>query len=266
MLKKESPYVTCPWHHYSQKLSLRIEKPRYAGFFTPEEAIAKQLRLVIAQEEIKPSGMRAAIFLLVDEEDGVVADAKYQVYGHSALIGALEAACEVVIHKNYTQIARMSADFLDKTLRDVDTKEAFPLESAPFLNLALSLLENSALQCQDIPCAAVYTDSPIQMPENNSHSHGYPGWKELSKQAKLTLIEEVINQDIRPYIELDAGGVQILDLIQETQVIIAYQGSCTSCHAATGSTLSAIQHILKTKLCEELVVIPDLSHLKTDNT
>jgi NifU-like protein len=73
------------------------------------------------------------------------------------------------------------------------------------------------------------------------------------------LLEEIIARDIRPYIELDAGGIQVIDLTTENEVLIAYQGSCTSCFSATGTTLSYIQQVLRAKVHPSLVVVPDLS-------
>jgi NifU-like protein len=103
--------------------------------------------------------------------------------------------------------------------------------------------------------------SPLT-PEMMSGS-GIEGWEELSLKEKLSIIEQVIQTEIRPYIELDAGGIQIIDLSDTHQLTIAYQGSCTSCHSATGSTLSAIQNILQAKVYPAIQVIPDLSYLKT---
>jgi NifU-like protein len=76
---------------------------------------------------------------------------------------------------------------------------------------------------------------------------------------QMTVLEQIIASDIRPYVELDAGGVQVLEVVAHREVIIAYQGSCTTCHSATGATLNAIQQILRTKVHPELVVIPDMS-------
>ncbi len=112
----------------------------------------------------------------------------------------------------------------------------------------------------DIPLAASYVAPPAPHDIGEVLEGGYPGWNTLSKVQQLGIIEEVIARDIRPYIELDAGGVQVLDLVQEREVLIAYQGSCTSCFSATGTTLSYIQQVLKAKVHPDLIVIPDLSN------
>ena len=128
------------------------------------------------------------------------------------------------------------------------------------LNLVLSAIETALEQCTDIPFDEVYTDSPLH--PDIGPGGLYPEWENLSKPDKLRVIEEIIQKEIRPYIELDAGGIQIISLSEQYELTIAYQGSCTSCHSATGSTLNAIQQILHARVHPGIIVIPDLSFLK----
>lgn len=72
------------------------------------------------------------------------------------------------------------------------------------------------------------------------------------------VIEEVMKEEIRPYIELDGGGVEVINLLNNREVIIAYEGSCTSCFSSTGATLSYIQQTLRAKVHPELIVIPNI--------
>ncbi|MEK7084346.1 MAG: iron-sulfur cluster assembly scaffold protein, partial [Patescibacteria group bacterium] len=76
-------YRPHPWTLYSKKLAQKIENPQFVGCFKPED---RGLRLVIGRQD------DIALYWLVDETDGVIADIRYQVIGPSALIGALEAA------------------------------------------------------------------------------------------------------------------------------------------------------------------------------
>ena len=85
----------------------------------------------------------------------------------------------------------------------------------------------------------------------------------FNREQKIGVIEEVISTEIRPYIEFDAGGVQIVDLVHDRELIIAYEGACSSCHSATGATLNAIQEILRAKVDKTLLVVPDPSFLNS---
>jgi NifU-like protein len=248
-----------PWSRYSKKLMAKIDKPRYVGFFTKEQSEERGMRLAEGKEGRIADGNVVWLYWLIDPDDGIIVDAKFQLYGQSALIGAAEIACELVVGKNYDQAKRISADLIDKQARDRHDEPAFPKETSPHLNLILGALENAAEQCTDIPFASTYTAPPAPRDIGETLEGGYPGWAGLTIKKKIAVIEDVIARDIRPYIELDAGNVQILNLLNDREVIIAYQGSCTSCFSATGTTLSYIQQVLKAKVYPDLIVIPDLA-------
>lgn len=258
-----STFFSFPYaQRYSKKLAAHIENPKYAGFFSADEAKARNMRLAVGTAGNIEEGRLVALYWLVDESDGVIADVKFQVYGPSALIGAAEGASELLIRKNYDQAKRVSADLLDAALHDKTNEEAFPKEAAPFINLVIDAIEDAAMKCVDIPFADTYVSTPMPNDSGSQENQVWPGWEELSVKQKISVIEQVIANDIRPYIELDAGGVEVLNLIEGKEVVIAYQGSCTSCYSATGATLNAIQQVLRSKVHPEIIVTPDLSFLQ----
>ena len=260
MLRKK--YTSYPWARYSKKLSARIERPMHSGFYSTESAKERGMRLAEGKAGGLEEGNLICLYLLVDESDGVIADAKFQVYGQSALIGAADAVCELLIRKNYDQARRSSSDFIDKHLRDRKEVSAFPEETYAHINLVLGAIDEAADQCMDIPLSDAYVAPPMTDSDINSgEARVYPGWDTLNPKQQISVIEEVIANDIRPYIELDAGGVEVLNFLNNRELIIAYKGSCTSCHSATGATLSAIQQILRMKVHPEIIVTPDISFL-----
>jgi NifU-like protein len=251
--------IFLPWHQYSKKLAQKIQNPLHVGFFSQEEACERGMRLAMGKEG--RDGAKIQMYLLVDPSDGIIADAKFQVRGPSALIGAAEALCELVIRKTYDQALRLTAELIDKQVRDKSGASAFPKEAFAYLNCALDALYHAAEQCLDIPFAEEFVPTPLD-PHSFGDTGGYPGFKTLNTEHKIAVIEQVIAQDIRPYIELDAGGIEVLSLVDDRELTIAYHGACTSCHSATGSTLHAIQEILRAKVDPDLTVIPDSSFLK----
>ncbi len=251
-------YPPHPWRAYGKKLSQKINQPQFVGFFQPEDAQGRALRLVVGRGSA-PDKCQIALYLLVDEMDGVIADIRYQMIGPSILIGVLEAACQFLLRKNYEQARRMSGDLIDREVRDREGEEAFPAEYYSYLNLVLEVVEGAAQQCTDIPIDETELISPLSS-EMFSGS-GIEGWEAFPHEKKIAIIEQVIQNEIRPYIELDAGGIQIVHLSGQHELTIAYEGSCTSCHSATGSTLNAIQQILQAKVYALIRVIPDLSLL-----
>jgi cysteine desulfurase len=235
---------------FSKKLREKIDRPKFSGSFSEEEAKQKGMRLV------KGDAKGISFFFLVDETDGIIADAKFVAFGPIALIGAGEVGCELVIRKNHQQASRISSDLIDQHVRDKKDIPAFPLQAGALLNQTLSAIDAAMLSCADIPCKAEDFDTtPIEW-DPGEHPNGIPGWDTFSITKKIQLIEEVIDKEIRPYVELDAGGVTINQLTENNELLISYHGSCTTCHSSTGSTLTAIQQILRTRIHPKLTVIP----------
>lgn len=244
------------WNSFSKKLREKIDRLRYVGYFDLQTAEDKNMRLVMGREE-NSSGMKVCFYWLVDESDGVIADAKFQVFGPVGLIAAAEVASELSLRKNYDQVSRISADLIDQHVRDRKDQPAFPKECHGFLNLILSAIDRAIQQCLDIPFSASFDITPIER-DFSEIPGGIPGWLEMPKPHQLKIIEEVIDKEIRPYVELDAGGVKVVSLSETQEVLIAYEGSCTTCHSSTGSTLTAIQQILRARVHPGLQVIPQL--------
>ena len=246
-----------PWSSYSRKVHEKIASPQNIGSFG-EESEGRGFRLVIGEEGEVKDGNRLKLYLLVDEEDGVIADARFQAFGHSALIASADAACDLLVRKNYDQAKRIGVDLIDKELRDRSNIPAFPDETAPHLNLVISAIDAAVEKCEGIPLASSYVAPPTPMDAMaRIEGEGYPGWDDLNIQNKLIVIENVLDEDIRPYIALDGGGVEVKDLSSDRKLTVVYQGNCTSCFSATGATLSYIQQVLQAKVHPELVVVPE---------
>ncbi len=246
------------WDRFSKKMNEKIKAPRSVGMFTSEDAEARGMRCIQGRAGFAAEGNALAFYWLIDKEDGVIVDAKFQAFGQAALIAAAEGACELVVGKNYDQAKRIGADLIDKKLRDKADVPAFPEETILHLNLALEAIDDAVDRCDGIPLGSAYV-SPVPRTEGDG---GYPGWSALSHAQKLAIIEQVLDEDVRPYVELDEGGIEVQELINDKEIIIAYQGSCTSCFSSIGATLSTIQQIVQTKIHPDLVVVPNMDTLQ----
>jgi len=247
------------WGRYSKKLNTKIDNYHCVGIFDKVQSEERGMRFLNTSKGAISEGELISFYWMVDPDDGAIVDVRFQLYGPSILIGIAQTICELAIGKNYDQVSRVSVELIDKHLRDHPQTAAFPPEVLPHIHMVLEAMQQIADRCKDIPLASNYIAMPAPLDIGEVLEGGYPGWENLSNPQKIALIEEVIARDIRPYIELDAGGVKIIDLINGNELLIAYQGSCTSCFAATGSTLSYIQHVLRSKVHPQLQVIPDLS-------
>ncbi len=233
--------VTHPWQLYTPKLVQTILYPKHNGTLEPRLG----MRLLIGEEGSRALGNYISLHLLVDEEEGMIADAAFKVLGETALVGAADLLCDLVIGKTYTQAIRVTADMIDQKVGG-----GFPEETYPHINLALSALEDACAQASDIP---VSITTPLS--HEILESGNYPDWLSMSVGERLSLIQAVIDQEVRPYIELDEGGITLIAL-EELTLKIAYQGSCTTCPSSFGSTLHSIEHILRMKVHPTLSVVP----------
>lgn len=222
-------------------------KPR---MYSKQDAEAKNMRLCQAKVDELSKGREFTLQLLIDEEDGIIADAKYQAFAPPSFHHLAETGCAELLRKNYMQARRITADFLEKKLKS-------PAEDIDF-NLLIDAIDIATENCMDIPIEDIYT-APPEM--DGGERTVYPNWEELSNDQKKKIISEVIDSDVRPYVELDAGGVEVIK-VEENRVTIAYSGNCTSCFSATGATLEAIGGILRHKIFPDLMIVPDTSLLQ----
>lgn len=259
VFKEHEPY---PWYRYSKKIQQRILNPRSSGMFDEKSASERGLRLAVGEAGSVHEGNAIALFLLVDKQDGQIVDAKYQLFGQTALIGAAEALVELMIGKNYDQAGRMGKELIDANFGDKAGEPALPKEALPFISLALEAIQRAKERCMDIPLPVSYAAPPVPTGLPEVAGEGYPGFEKLSLKEKISVIEKVLDEDVRPYIALDAGGVEVINFLNDREVIISYQGACTSCYSSIGTTLSYIQETLRRKVFQGLIVIPDVDFLK----
>ncbi len=216
--------------------------------FTIEDAKGKNMRLC---QGAGGKECTATLSLLIDEEDGIIADTTFEAFGPPSLHEALEATCKLLLRKNYFQARRLSAELIEKEL-STEVEDAY-------LNLIIDAIDAATEGCMDIPIEDLYV-APPEM--EGGERVVYPNWENLSDDQKKGIIAEVIERDIKPYVELDAGGVEVVK-VEENRVTIVYSGNCTSCFSATGATLDAIGNILRHKVYPDLMVIPDAQLLQT---
>ncbi len=234
------------WSLYTEKMKEALKNPLFCGAFSKAKP---GMRLVIGNQ--KRGSSRICFYWIVDEEDGVISDIAYQVIGESALVAFVEITASLLIRKTYDQASRVSSELIEKT---AGIKE--PCKDWDSLyNHILLVIDEMVETCFDIPFVQTYEDTPLSL---DGEAEILEDWPLYPLEKKLALIEKTLEEKIRPYIELDAGGVEIIRLSDKEELTIRYLGNCTGCYASTGSTLSAIQNILQTYLHPSIQVIPEL--------
>jgi NifU-like protein len=243
---EKSIYMT-----FSQKVVKSLQFPLYAGKI---ESCKEGKRLVIGEDGLYHDGNFIRFYLVVNEADGVIHEAKFQAFGETLLIAAGEILCELSIEKNYAQAKRISAELAFKSFEDKALKKGLPKEAALYVNLAIDALDMALSQCDGLPAPEEFLVTPLDL--SDLKKGDYPNWPGLSHQEKTQIIKEILAVEIAPYVELDDGGVVLEELKGDFSVVIKYSGNCTTCISSTGSTLSAIQQILRARVHPLIEVIP----------
>lgn len=93
--------------------------------------------------------------------------------------------------------------------------------------------------------------SPLaSVPEGGEHD---PLFFEKSYEEKVTKINEVFDEAIRPGLANDGGGLLLVELVEKT-ARVEYQGACGSCPSSTSGTLFYIENVLRARVHPELIV------------
>lgn len=80
------------------------------------------------------------------------------------------------------------------------------------------------------------------------------------KAGLIEMIEDILDETIRPGLAMDGGGVEIIDLSDDMILTVHYHGACGSCPSAGTGTLMAIQNILQDQFDPRVTVITGEAH------
>ena len=75
-----------------------------------------------------------------------------------------------------------------------------------------------------------------------------------SDDPRLTQINEILDDRIRPYLAGDGGWLEVVELTENT-LKIRYEGACGSCPSSLTGTLMAIENMIKEEIDPEIEVI-----------
>ncbi|HKI44080.1 MAG TPA: NifU family protein, partial [Balneolales bacterium] len=65
-----------------------------------------------------------------------------------------------------------------------------------------------------------------------------------SSDPRMVLINQMLDEQVRPYLLADGGGLQILGM-EDDVLRVHYQGACGTCPTAMSGTLFAIESMVK---------------------
>ncbi len=243
---------------FSQKIATLAQNPRHRGAFFTEDATAKDLALVTAKyKDIK-------VYWLVDPQSDLIYDAKFFSYGGPVSMAMGEMLSSLVKGMKIDTACDVSLDEVESLLRDSPEAPATvqPKEEA-FANLPMLL----ATAKETYPAAKALALASLQLKQQADQSRprrtAYENlteadqtWLKKSKDEQLAAIEEILDRDIRPGLNMDGGDLNIIDLEDGAKLTVRYQGACGSCGSSVGATLSFIEDAMRRQLFGGFQVVP----------
>lgn len=80
--------------------------------------------------------------------------------------------------------------------------------------------------------------------------------QKLTNIQKMQLIQQTINEQIRPALRAHGGNIELIDIV-ENKVIVAFRGMCAQCKMAEFTMKDVVEAKLKELVTEELFVEED---------
>jgi len=83
-----------------------------------------------------------------------------------------------------------------------------------------------------------------------------PKGRKLTNIQKIQLIQQTINEQIRPALRADGGNIELID-VEANKVIVAFRGMCAQCKLAEFTMKDVVEAKLREFVCDELFVEED---------
>jgi len=80
-------------------------------------------------------------------------------------------------------------------------------------------------------------------------------WETLNVVEQVRMIESLLDDEIRPALAGDGGGLEVVDL-DGFQLKIHYQGACGTCPSSISGTLMYIENLVRERLDSRISVTP----------
>ena len=173
----------------------------------------------------------------VDESD-IVQEARYRSAAGGYDLLVLDALAELLVGMPVADLGRITPQHAQDHLQRIMGQEV-----------------HSTVWPSDLPMAVL--TKIVLAAKESSQDDGPPAghdWDDIGLFEKVRRIEEVLDNDIRPMLASDGGGMDLVDL-REKELVVQYNGACGSCSSSIGGTLYFVEDTLNAKLGTSLKII-----------
>lgn len=229
------------WHLFPASIKQKVLNQHFKGMFSKSYAEQVDLDYQSVSEGSEDEGLSVTLTLLIDPEMSMVVDCRYQCFGPTLAVIACELVCEYWVSKTIVRASHITAkELLSSYKPDLQTV------LLPYVEHIIALKES-----------LLGSYSP-KTPVEKRTTERDETFETLPFEEKKQRINEVIDDEIRPFLQMDNGDLKILDLTSQMTLLIQYEGACVSCPTSLSGTLSSIQGILQDRLDPSIIVEPVL--------
>jgi NifU-like protein len=148
------------WEHYSDKVSERMNSPRYMGEITEEQALEKGARLIVADFGADSCGDAVRLYWMVDPETDIILDAKYKSFGCGTAIASSDVTAELCIGKTVDEAVKITNIDVERALRDTPDVPAVPPQKMHCSVMAYDVIKKAASVYKQVDMS-VFEDEEI---------------------------------------------------------------------------------------------------------
>lgn len=175
------------WEQYSNKVSDRMNHPRFMGEITEEQAEAKKGKLIVADYGADACGDAVRLYWLVDKNTERILDARFKSFGCGTAIASSDVMAEMCIGLTVDEAVKITNLDVEKALRDSPDEPAVPPQKMHCSVMAYDVIKKAASLYKNVDMSAFEEEEIVCECARVSLSTV----KEVIKMNDLTSVEEI---------------------------------------------------------------------------
>jgi len=241
---------------YSKKFEDATGEPTNRGAYYQEDATERERALV----ETKYKDTK--LYFLVDPSEDRVTHAKFFAYGGKVSLAIGQTLCAMVKGLTVDEACSLQGEDVERQMRDLPEQASVP-ESKLAAFASVPELLTGVREGYPAAKAVALASASVDKEDKPKKDAGElsitdQAWLILSEEDQISLLDVVLDEQVRPALIADGGNVKILKVTDGERVLIQYEGACGSCGSSIGGTLSFIEQALRKNVYNELIVVPNM--------
>ena len=229
---------SAPIAELSDNSRQRLQELRYLGTLDKDIVEKAACTFVEMEHGADQATDHITLQLSVDEQH-YVRQVAYRTLATGAALLAFDVMAELCVGITMDQVARITPEHVQQHAKLTLEQERLEL---PWPSTAtFPVLTKITRHYQGKPL-----DEEEETPQKTMEFDG-PPWDELGLFEKVRRIELVLDEQVRPMLASDGGGMDLVDLRDDT-LVVQYHGACGSCSSSVGGTMFFIEDTLNNAL------------------